>query len=549
MANKRLRPVFLRFTAATALACLALPAAAQVWRSDQGDGTYRNPVLFADYPDPDIIRVGQNFYFVTTTFANVPGLTILQSQDLVNWRIASHIVSRIEGGPQYDLKNGGAYRHGLFAASLRYHAGMFYVAVTPVGQHTRIYKSRDVRGPWTVTELDRAAFDPGLFFDDDGKGYIATSVGSDGTITLLTLNDDYSAVAGAQKIYFNKGAEGSKLIKRNGWYYLFNAIPGRLGLTVSRARSLFGSWETRPQIDDKSGGHQGALVDLPDGSWYGFVMVDAGPIGRTTNISPIFWRDDWPVWGTPAAPDRVPARSRKPIQGKPFAEPPSSDGFSGRHLGLQWQWNHNPDDSRWSLTERPGFLRLHATVAPDIWSARNTLIQKGQGPRARGVVALDISGIRSGDVCGFGTFGKFSGQIAVTGGAGNSRSLSMRVVESTQDGPRTEIRGASLPIAGRKLWLRTDMDFVTNEARTAYSLDGRHWKELGGPFPLAYDWRTGTFQGEQFAISCFNPAPGGGYLDVDSFTLSALSPPEASAVSPPSADRSVSPAKSPSGSR
>jgi len=171
-------------------------------------------------------------------------------------------------------------------------------------------------------ELDRAAFDPALFIDDDGKVYMATSIGSDGTITLLTLNDELTAVTSAQKIHYIKGAEGSKLIKREGWYYLFNAIPRRLGLTVSRARSLTGPWETRDQIDDKTGGHQGALVDLPGGGWYGFVMLDAGAIGRVTNISPIFWQDDWPVWGTPDAPGRVPATAAKPILGKPFVERP-----------------------------------------------------------------------------------------------------------------------------------------------------------------------------------------------------------------------------------
>ncbi|WP_448664210.1 glycoside hydrolase 43 family protein [Sphingomonas sp. CJ20] len=503
---------------------IASPAAAQVWRSDQGDGTFRNPVLYADYPDPDVIRVGSDYYFASTTFANVPGITILHSKDLVNWTLYSHVADRLEGTEKYDLKNGDGYRHGLYAASLRHRDGMFYIAVTPVGLKTRIYYSPDLKGPWKYHELDREAFDPALFLDDDGTGYLATSTTADGTITLLTLDKDLARVTDARKIHYIRGAEGSKILKRNGWYYIFNSIPPRLGMTVSRARSLFGPWETRNQIDDKTGGHQGALVDLPDGNWFGFVMVDAGSIGRMTNFSPVFWEDDWPVWGTREAPGRVPERARKPIAGFPFAEPATSDDFAQPTLGMQWQWNHNPDNARWSLTERPGFLRLRATTAPTLWSARNTLTQKGQGPRSRAVVKMDISHVRAGDRCGFGTFGQYSATIAASRGADGKPFLAMSVLESTDQGPKTDLRVARQPIAGSQLWVAVDADFTTDLGALSYSLDGARWTPLGGAFPLAFAWRTGTFQGEQFAISCFNPQPSTGYLDVDSFTLSPGKP-------------------------
>lgn len=499
---------------------IAAPASAQVWRSDQGDGSFRNPVLYADYPDPDIIRVGSDYYFATTTFVNVPGITILHSKDLVNWTLYSHVTDRLDGREQYDLVNGDGYRKGLYATSLRRHAGMFYLAVTPVGQNTRIYYAKSLRGPWRYHQLDREAFDPGLFIEPDGRGYIATASTADGTITLLTLSKDFRSVTASQKIHYIKGGEGSKIIKRGDWYYMFNSIPPRLGLTVSRARSLFGPWETRNQIDDKSGGHQGALVDLPDGRWFGFVMVDAGSIGRMTNMSPIFWEDDWPRWGTPDAPDRVPDRAQKPIPGFPFAEPASSDDFSRPTLGLQWQWNHNPDNRRWSLKARPGWLRLGATQAPNFWSARNSLTQKGQGPRSRAVVKLDISHVTPGDRCGFGTLGQYSGSIAASRTAAGTPFLTMSVSESTQQGPKIDVRVAEEPITGNALWIALDADFRSDRARLSYSLDGRGWKPLGGTFPLAFAWRTGTFQGEQFAISCYNPQPSTGYLDVDSFTLS-----------------------------
>jgi beta-xylosidase len=500
--------------------CLAGNASAQAWRSDRGDGTYANPPLNADYPDPDIIRVGEDFYFATTTFANVPGLSILHSKDLVNWEIVSHVIPRLEGREQYDLKNGTSYRAGVFAPSLRYYQGTFYVAVTPVGQNTRIYYSKDPKGPWDVKVLDRPAFDPALFFDTDGKAYIATSGGWDGTEFLLSLSSDLTHVVEEKKIHFNKGAEGSKLVKRGDWYYLFNAIPGRLALTVSRAKNLAGPWETREQIDDRTGGHQGAIVDLPDGSDFGFVMLDAGAIGRVTNISPVFWQDGWPVWGTKDAPGRVPAIARKPIQGKPFVEPPASDDFSGSVLGLQWQWNHNPDNTKWSLTERPGFLRLKPTEGTQFFTARNTLTQKGQGPWSRGEVKLDISQVQAGDVCGFGTLGKFNGSIAVNGDAGGKPYLSMQLTEDTMAGPKTEVRVKSVPITAKSIFLRTDMDFKAEKGQVSYSLDGKRWTILGGDFRITYDWQTGTFQGPQYAIYCFNPKPGKGFVDVDAFTLS-----------------------------
>ncbi len=499
-------------------------SAAQVWRSDQGDGSFRNPVLFADYPDPDIIRVGRDYYFATTTFANVPGITILHSRDLVNWTIASHLVDRLDGRPQYDLEGGNAYRKGLYASSLRHHAGTYYLANTPVGQKTRIYHAKDVRGPWAYHELDREAFDPALFIEPDGRAFVATASTADGTITLLTLDAGLARVTASRKIHYIKGAEGSKIIRRGAYYYLFNALPPRLGLTVSRARSLFGPWETRDQIDDKTGGHQGALVDLPDGRWFGFVMEDSGAIGRMTNLSPVFWRDNWPVWGTPAAPGRVPERATKPVPGFAFAEPATSDDFARASLGLQWQWNHNPDPARWSLTDRPGWLRLRPTVADRFWSARNTLTQKGQGPASRGEVKLDVRHLAPGDRCGFGTLGQYSGNLTVAPADDGRLAIEMELTEDKVGGAETQVRARTMVARGDALWLRTDMDFTTDRARVAYSLDGARWTTLGGSFPLAFAWRTGTFQGEQFALFCYAPGASRGWLDIDEFRLSALKP-------------------------
>jgi beta-xylosidase len=432
----------------------------------------------------------------------------------VNWEIVSHVVPRLEGREQYDLKNGAAYRQGMFAASLRFYSGTFYVVVTPVNQNTRIYYSKDIRGPWQFHELNRPAFDPGLFIELDGTGYIATSGGWDGHVTLVKLNADFSKVVEARGIFYYKGVEGSKVIKKGDWYYIFNALPSKLGLTCSRATNIFGPYETIEPLNDRTGGHQGAIVDLPDGNWFGFVMKDCGAIGRMTYLSPIFWTNNWPVWGTPDAPGKVPAVARKPIPGKPIAQPATSDDFSSPALGLQWQWNHNPDNTRWSLTERPGFLRLRPTVATNFWLARNTLTQKGQGPWSRGVVKLDLRNLKPGTSCGFGTLGKVNGHIAVNCGSDGKMFLSMNVIV---DAGTSETRVAAEPVKGTDIFLRTELDFGRKMGACSYGPDGQHWTPLGGEFELAFDWRTGTFQGEQFAIFCFNPQPGDGFVDVDSF--------------------------------
>jgi len=233
-----------------------------------------------------------------------------------------------------------------------------------------------------------------------------------------------------------------------------------------------------------------------------------------TCLCPIFWTNDWPVWGTPEAPGKVPATARKPIHGNPVCQPAASDDFSSPTLGLQWQWNHNPDDSRWSLTDRPGSLRLKPTMAANFWTARNTLTQKGQGPWSRGEVKFDLSQLKPGDVCGFGTLGKVNGHIAANCANDGKIFLSMNVIV---DSGKSETRVAAEPISGTNLFLRTDLDFVQNKGICSYSLDGKNWHAPGGEFKLAFDWRTGTFQGEQFAIFCFNPNPGDGFVDVGRF--------------------------------
>jgi beta-xylosidase len=499
---------------------LAIAVSYPALAKDNGDGTYTNPPLNGDYPDPDIIRVGDTFYFASSTFCNSPGLVILQSKDLVNWKTIGYVIDRLDGDPKFDLVDGGMYRNGVFAPSLRYHEGTFYVAVTLNGKPTRIYYSKDPAGNWKYNDLGDSAFDPGLFFDDDGTPYIFTSMTSQGVVTLKTLSPQLDKVIASRKIHSSRGIEGCKVIKTKGWYYLFNANPSNMSLMTSRAKSLDGPWEIKQVLNDSKGGHQGAIVDLPNGDFYGFVMCDKGAIGRVTNISPITWQDEWPVWGEEGS-GRVPTTAKKPIQGQPIVAWPAAVEFDQPKLPLEWLWNHNPDNARWSLSERPGFLRLKPTVAPDFWNARNSFTHKGVGPKSCADVTLDISHLEPGDCAGLGMIGKGITTLTIQRSAEGQVKLSLA---NGSQGASAVAEKATAEVPGKpsSLHLALQMDFGTRRGRCAYSVDGKEWTLVGEDFNLLWDWRTGTFQGEQYAIFCYNPKESKGYLDVDSVRFPEL---------------------------
>lgn len=488
--------------------------------ADNGDGTYTNPPLYADFPDPDIIRVDDDFYMVSTTFVNSPGLALLHSKDLVNWTTINNVVDRLEGDHRYDMDGGPIYRNGVFAPSIRYRNGTFYVAVQPngTGQGLQIYHTQNPTGDWQLNQLNQGAFDPGLFFDDDGTPYVIFTGGWHPEIYLRELSPDLDSFAGAaQEIHNYPGLEGTHVVKREDQYYMFHSRPSQLAMYVSRSTSLFGGWETVRSIDDGSAsGHQGAIVDLPDGGWYGFAMLDRGPIGRVTNISPISWENDWPVWGDN---DVIPSDADKPILGQPIIMHPTSTGFDDIELPLDWRWNHNPDDTRWSLTDRPGYLRLEPTVAPDFWNAQNTLTHKGFGPISQAVVEMDISNLDVGDKAGLGMLGKGLAALAVHGLAGGQSELVLSTGTATANaGPMSNIETVSLGAAD-SIYLTLRMDFEQNLGQTGYSLNGLNWNTIGESFPLLWDWATGTFQGEQYALFNYNNGPSTGYVDINSATF------------------------------
>jgi beta-xylosidase len=509
--------------------CSALPIQA----ADNGDGTYSTPPLYADFPDPDVIRVGDDFYMVSTTFMNSPGLALLHSKDMVNWTTINNLVDRLDfdNDPRQDMVGGTLYRNGIYAPSIRYNNGTFYVAVQPNGISgnvpLQIFRTTDPHGEWQRNQLNFGAFDPALHFEEDGTPYVVYGGAWQDDTFMRRLNSTLtSSVGGEQVIKSVAGTglprlEGAHVIKTDGYYYIFNAAPGqgRMYISRSNAASLAtsaGTWTTVPSVSGATGGHQGAIVDLQNGDWYGFVMRDSGAVGRMTNISPISWQDDWPIWGTN---NQVPGQAPKPILGEPIVIHPRSTDFSDPTLPHDFRWNHNPDDTRWSLSERPGYLRLKPTVAPDFWNARNSLTYKGFGPTSQAVVELDISNLQSGDRAGLGMIGKGVATLAVSRLANGQSQLTLSTGSATAtSGPVTQQATAAIGDADT-IYLTLRMNFSNNQGQTAYSLDGIEWTTIGNSFPLLWDWATGTFQGEQYALFNYNPAGSSGFVDVNRFSF------------------------------
>ena len=506
----------------------------QVWTPDNGNGTYKNPILWGDWPDPDFIRVDDEFYFVSTSMHYVPGCPILKSKDLVNWEMAGYAVDNYDEDPRYNLQGGEMYLRGSWAATIRRHNGLFYVGFcTPnwgkeKGQFS-ICTAKDVKGPWKRTIFPEYLYDPGLFFDDDGRVYV---VHGQHKLYVTELAADALSVKGESKLIWDKsipvpagssaphsiyGMEGSHVYKINGYYYITCPAGGTEGWQVClRSKDIYGPYESKIIVQDESsypnnGLHQGGMLQLKDGSWWFLIMQDRGPIGRVPHLVPVKWIDDWPMLGKNGEGKGVIVND-KPNVGKtyPVKVPATSDEFSSSKLGLQWQWNHNPDNSKWSLTKRKGYLRLQASPANDLTMARNTLTQRVQGPTSTGTVELDVSGLKDGGVAGFGIFQSPYAFIGVKKD-GPDQSLVMvnngKVIDS--------IAG----FAPKKLWIRAEATHEKFIAKFSYSMDGKNFIPFGNELNmgLGYAWTA-----NRFALFHYSTKEAGvnGYVDFNWFRFS-----------------------------
>ena len=499
-----------------------------------------NPMLWADVPDPDIIRVGDTFYLVSTTMHLMPGAPIMKSKDLKNWETVGYIFDKLTDSPKYDLSptEGTVYGRGQWATSLKYHKGKFYALLAPneagsMGD-TYIFTADKAEGPWKIVSRMRHFHDCSLFFDDDDRVYVVYGTGE-----MMELKKDLSdVIEGTHRHIFKREAdetgllEGSRMIKHNGKYYLLMIshvyAPGRHRREVCyRADNIQGPYEKRTILQSEFGGFsyeaQGTIVDTQDGDWYGIIFQDRAGVGRVLTVMPCRWIDGWPMLGDEEG--KVPARVRPLKSGEPAKSIVCADDFSGEKLGLHWQWNHNPVDKAWSLTERPGYLRLKtARVVPNLYLAPNTLTQRMEGPKCTGSVALDLSKMKDGDIAGLAAFNDNSAVMAIKKvGKKLTLELSEQKVKLSQREKKVEnvdIKVVeSVELKQQKIWLRIDANFVprTDIANFSYSLDGKEWTKIGGDYRMGFDWQR-FFMGTKFGIFNYATKKAGGYVDVDEFS-------------------------------
>ena len=503
----------------------------------------QNPMLWADVPDPDIIRVGDTFYLVSTTMHLMPGAPIMKSKDLKNWETIGYIFDKLTDSPKYDMQEGTAYGRGQWATSLKYHKGRFYALLAPNEQgpmgDTYIFTAEKAEGPWTILSRMRHFHDCSLFFDDDDRVYVIYGTGE-----MMELKADLSdVIEGTHQHIFQreedeKGLlEGSRVIKHNGKYYLLmishTYAPGRHRREVCyRADDIHGPWEKQVILESEFGGFsyeaQGTIVDTQDGDWYGIIFQDRGGVGRVLTVMPCRWINGWPMLGDENG--KVPNEVRPLKSGEPEATIVKADDFSDSKLGLHWQWNHNPIDKAWSLSERPGFLRLKTNrIVQNIYLAPNTLTQRMEGPLCSGAIEMDLSKMKDGDRAGFAAFNSDTGALTIKkNGKKLVLEMSEQKVELTErDKVVTNVDEKvieSVELKQQKIWLRIDADFRptggrfggTDTATFYYSLDGEQWTKIGSDYRMGFDWRR-FFMGSKFGIFCYATKKAGGYVDIDHF--------------------------------
>jgi len=490
----------------------------------------KNPIVWADVPDMSVIREDDTFYMSSTTMHMTPGVPIMRSKDLVNWKLVNYAYDILDDGDAMTLSNGkNDYGRGSWASSLRYHNGTYYVSTfSHTTGKTYIYSTQDIeKGPWRVSSFAPALHDNTLFFDDDGRVYMIYSAGK---LILVELSSDASGIKPGtteQVIIENASApagdnimlpaEGSQIFKVNGRYYLFNITWPRGGMrtvVIHRADRITGPWEGRLALQDK-GVAQGGLIDTQDGRWFAYLFRDQGSVGRIPYLVPVKWEDGWPILG---ADGKVPDTLNLPASKGLIPGIVASDEFGRRKgepsLPLIWQWNHNPDNKLWSVTQRKGYLRLiTGRVDTTFTQARNTLTQRTFGPVCSGSTAINVARMKEGDFAGLALLQKKFGQVGVMLDDG---AASVVMVSAQTGRPVVE---ESVPLKQKRVFLKAECDFrnLADRGYFFYSLDGRTWIPIGKSLEMEYSMPH--FMGYRFGLFNYATRTPGGYVDFDWFRI------------------------------
>lgn len=489
-----------------------------------------NPVIFADVPDMSMVRVKDTWYMSSTTMHMNPGVPIMKSTDLVNWQLINYAYDTLADIDALNLANGkSTYGRGSWASCIRFHNGRYYVSTfAQTTGKTHIFSTQDITtGPWKVSSFKPSYHDHTLFFDDDGRVYLVYGAG---TLRLVELTPDASGVKPGvtEQVIIQDAsapagpniglkAEGSQLFKVNGRYYLFNITWPKGGMrtvVIHRADKITGPYEGRLALQDL-GVAQGGLIDTPDGRWYAYLFRDYGAVGRIPYLVPVKWVDGWPVLGEQG---KVPEKLDLPPSKGLIPGIVASDEFSRKKgetaLPLVWQWNHNPDNKHWSVTARPGYLRLTTgRTDTSFVQARNTLTQRTIGPECSGSTSLDVSQMKDGDFAGLAVLQKRYGMVGVQVDKG---AKFLVVVSAETERP---VLTARMPLDQDKVFIKIACDFkdLIDTAYFFYSLDGKTWTPIGGKLKMAYT--LPHFMGYRFGLFNYATGQAGGYADFDFFRI------------------------------
>jgi beta-xylosidase len=530
----------------TGLWALAFAARAQsptvsslskVWVPDLGNGMYKNPVLYADYSDPDVVRVGTDYYLTASSFSSVPGLQILHSKDLVNWSIIGTALPVQLPRDRYDQVQPG---NGVWAPALRFHKGEFYLYYPDPDLGIFVTKAKNPAGPWSAPVCVKAAkgwIDPCPFWDEDGRAYLVhafagSRAGIKSVIHVSEMAPDGLSLLGDDKLVFDghkdhPTIEGPKFYKRHGYYYIFAPGGGvKPGWQVAlRSKNVFGPYEDKIVLaqgkSSTNGPHQGAWVDTPDGKQDWFLhFQDQGAYGRVVHLQPMTWKNDWPVMGLDPDGDGTgePVLTyRKPaVPGKiALATPATSDEFSSKTLGLQWQWQANPQPTWFSLAAAPGSVRLAAAPRPadyqNFWQVPSLLVQKLPAEQFTATTKLTFRPQAEGEKIGLVMMGMDYAYLGATY-QGSKLQLAQTVCPNADKGG-TEVASALVAVpTGQPLYLRVAVR-PGAKCQFSYSLDGQQFTPLGAEFTA----REGKWVGAKMGIFCLSPSATAtaGYADVD----------------------------------
>ncbi|RSK43406.1 glycoside hydrolase family 43 protein [Hymenobacter perfusus] len=517
----------------------------KVWVPDLGNGSYKNPVLYADYSDPDVVRVGSDYYLTSSSFNSAPGLQILHSRDLVNWTIIGAAFSQQPPLARYNLPQHG---NGVWAPAIRYHKKEFYLYYPDPDLGIFVTKATNPAGPWSTPVCIKEAkgwIDPCPLWDEDGQAYLVhgfagSRAGFKSVLAVSRMSPDGLRLLGDEVLVFDghekhPTIEGPKFYKRHGYYYIF--APGGGVSTgwqvVLRAKNVFGPYEDRIVMNQGktpvNGPHQGAWVDTPDGKEDWFLhFQDQGPYGRVVYLQPMQWRDDWPIIGEDPDGDGVghPVLiHRKPaVRGpQPPATPATSDEFSSAALGLQWQWHANPQPGWAFLNQSAGTLRLYSVPLPDgsrnLWQVPNLLLQKLPAEQFTATAKLTVTPRFEGEKVGLVIMGLDYATLILTN-TGGQLQLSQTVCRNADKlSPETTTAPSVAVPARQPIYLRVTV-LPDAKCRFSYSLDGQLFTSVGAEFQA----REGKWIGAKMGL--FSTRPGqtndAGTADVDWFRVEAV---------------------------